>query len=90
MYKHLDSLTSESLTLFDDADYLTETQEHDLVALTAVYVGNLRTQTIHDAVEQDTVLTDSEKVVLRAALENFRASAASATAALGNPRWVEK
>lgn len=91
MYRSLDGMTSESLAIFNDTDeYLTATQEHDLMAMTAIYVGNLRTQSIHEAVEQDEKITDAERAVLKSALENFRSSAESVYATLGNPRWLEK
>lgn len=89
LYKTLDIMTSENLSQFKDADYLKPAQEHSLVALTAIYAGDLRTQTIHDVVDNDTTITDVERSILRNALENYKLCAESVHAALGNPRWAE-
>jgi hypothetical protein len=89
-YSLLDDITSERLSLFvDNQTYLSTTQEHDLKALTALYVAHLDTQLIREIIAQDPLTTDTEKQVLLAAVELYQVSGMSTCAALGNPRWVE-
>ena len=90
LYSSLDHLTSERLSVFVDSQtYLSQQQEHDLIALTAIYSAQQNTQLVREIIEQDSATTDSEKTLLLAAVELFVSTAASACAALGNPRWVE-
>jgi len=90
LYDTLNSVTSSQLSVFvDSKTYLSQRQEHDLVALTTLYATQLDFPLVREIVEQDQVTTDSEKALLLAAIDLYIASAASACAALGNPRWVE-
>jgi hypothetical protein len=89
-YSLLDGVTSERLSLFvDNQTYLSATQEHDLKALTAIYIAHLDTQLIREIIAQDPLTTDTEKQVLLAAVELYQVSGTSTSAALGNPRWVD-
>lgn len=90
LYDSLNHVTSERLSVFVDSQtYLSQQQEHDLIALTALYSAQQNTQLVREIIEQDLATTDSEKTLLLAAVELFVSTAASACAALGNPRWVE-
>jgi hypothetical protein len=90
MYSLLNDMTAENLSHFKSAgNYLTKRQEQDAIALTAMYVGNLRTQFIHDLVKEDSALTDSDRQVLEMALELYKATCEANYGALGNPRWVD-
>ena len=90
-YDSLKNMTSERLSVFvDSKQYLSQRQEHDLMALTALYTAQLDTQLVRDIIAQDDVTTESEKALLMAAVELYSVSAASSIAALGNPRWVEE
>lgn len=90
LYNTLNHATSERLSVFVDSQtYLSQQQEHDLIALTALYSAQQNTQLAREIIEQDSATTDSEKALLLAAVELFVGSTASACAALGNPRWVE-
>ena len=90
LYDTLNSVTSPQFSVFVDSQtYLSQRQEHDLVALTTLYATQLDLLLVREIVEQDQVTTDSEKALLLAAIDLYIASAAAACAALGNPRWVE-
>jgi hypothetical protein len=90
LYSLLDSLTCERLSLFvDNQTYLSPTQEHDLIALTALYAGQMDMQLVREIIDQDLLTTDAEKQVLRAAVDHYQISAASTCAVLGNPHWIE-
>ena len=90
LYNTLNHATSERLSVFVDSEtYLSQQQEHDLISLTALYCAQQNTQLVREIIEQDSATTDNEKAVLLAAVELFVSAAASACAALGNPRWVE-
>ena len=90
LYDSLNHVTSERLSVFVNSQtYLSQQQEHDLIALTALYAAQQNTQLVREIIEQDSATTDSEKTLLLAAVELFVSAAASACAALGNPRWVE-
>jgi hypothetical protein len=90
LYSLLDSLTCERLSLFlDNQTYLSLAQEHDLKALTALYAGHLDMQLVREIIDQDSLTTEIEKQVLRAAVDLYQLSVASTCAALGNPRWIE-
>ena len=83
-------MTSERLSVFvDSSTYLSQRQEHDLIALTALYTTQLDTQLVREIVGQDQATDEREKALLLAAIELYSASTASTYAALGNPRWVE-
>ncbi|MEM7772293.1 MAG: hypothetical protein AAF327_17490 [Cyanobacteria bacterium P01_A01_bin.37] len=89
-YSTLDSQTSERLSSFvDSKTYLTPLQEHDLVALTALYAAQLDMQTARDIVKQDTIITSEESQVLLSAIDLYRSSVTATCAALDNPRWVD-
>lgn len=90
LYDTLNSTTSERLAIFVDSNtYLSQRQEHDLIALTVLYTAQLDMQLVREIIEQDQATNESEKAILLAAIELYRASTESAYAALGNPRWVE-
>ncbi len=90
LYDTLNYATSERLSVFVDSQtYLSQQQEHDLISLTALYAAQQNTQLVREIIEQDSATTDSEKVLLLAAVELFISATAAACAALGNPRWVE-
>lgn len=90
LYSTLNHVTSEQLSVFVDSQtYLSQQQEHDLIALTALYSAQQNTQLVREIIEQDLETIDSEKALLLAAVELFVGATASACAALGNPRWVE-
>ena len=90
-YDSLKNITSEQLSVFiDSQQYLSQRQEHDLMALTALYASKLDTQLVRDIIAQDDATTEPEKALLLAAVELYVVSAASSYAALDNPRWVEE
>lgn len=90
-YDSLKNMTSEQLSVFVDSEkYLSQRQEHDLMALTALYTAQLDTQLVRDIITQDALTTEVEKELLLAAVELYVVSAASSYSALGNPRWVEE
>ena len=90
LYKTLDFVTASNIAHFTDSGkYLTHRQENDAIALTAMYVGALRTQLIHDLVKQDTTINDQERMVLEMALDLYKATCEANYGALGNPRWIE-
>ena len=89
-YKTLDNMTSDNLAHFKSSGkYLTERQERDALALTAMYAGNLRTQFIHELVKGDSALTDTERQALEMALELYKATCEANYGSLGNPRWID-
>ncbi|MBW4458943.1 MAG: hypothetical protein KME47_01680 [Nodosilinea sp. WJT8-NPBG4] len=80
-YRTLDSMTSDNLSHFKSSNkYLTERQEKDALALTAMYAGNLRTQFLHDLVKEGSALTDTERQVLEMSLELYKATCEPTTA----------
>lgn len=90
LYNRLNDATSERLSIFvDSGTYLSQRQEHDLIALTALYTTQLDTQLVREIIAQDQATEESEKALLLAAIELYSASTASTCAALGNPRWVD-
>jgi hypothetical protein len=90
LYQKLDFVTSENISHFKTSGkYLTQRQEHDAVALTAMYVSDLRTNLVHDLVKEDTTITESERQILEMALEIYKATSEANYSALGNPRWID-
>lgn len=89
LYKTLDSMTAHNLAHFKDGKYLTQLQEHDVVSLTAMYVGSLRTEWVDRIIKQDTSISDQERLVLEMALELYKICCDANYGALGNPRWIE-
>ena len=90
LYDTLKNATSEQLSVFANSKkYLSQRQEHDLMALTAQYTAQLDLQLVRDIIEQDTATSDAEKALLLAAVELYKASATASYSALGSPRWVE-
>lgn len=90
LYDRLNDMTSERLSVFvDSKTYLSPRQEHDLIALTALYATQLDTQIVREIIGQDQATNESEKALLLAAIELYSAATASTYAALGNPRWIE-
>lgn len=90
LYKTLSSSTAHNLAYFKDGKYLTQLQEHDSVALTVIYVWNLKTDYIDRIVKQDTTIDDQERLVLELALEVYRTCCESNYGVIGNPRWIEE
>ncbi|MBW4462474.1 MAG: hypothetical protein KME47_19870 [Nodosilinea sp. WJT8-NPBG4] len=90
LYKKLDFLTASNIAHFKDTGkYLTERQEKDAIALTALYARDLKTQFIHELVQQDTTISDQERLVLEMALDIYKATCEANYSALGNPRWID-
>ena len=90
LYKSLEFCTSERLPVFVDAKkYLSRAQEHDLVALTALHILAMVNSDVEQIVDQDPVVLEHEKSVLKAALKLFRDTAQATHNALGNPRWID-
>ncbi|NJM77626.1 MAG: hypothetical protein HC852_19930 [Acaryochloridaceae cyanobacterium RU_4_10] len=90
IYRTLDFHTQESLAVFaSSGKYLSASQEHDLVALTASYIFQLANHNPSSFVEQDPNLTEEEKLTLKHSLDMFRNRAATVCKTIGNPRWVE-
>ena len=90
LWRALNFQTTENLAVFVDAGkYLTPTQEHDLVSLTASYIQALNSTSLNLIIADDSSITDEERAVLRSALKLFSETASATAIALGNPRWVE-
>lgn len=81
LYGNLDAVTSSK--------HLSQRQEHDAVALTAMHVRDIRTQFIHDLVTEDQTINDSERQVLQMTLEIYKTVCEANHSTLGNPRWVD-
>jgi hypothetical protein len=91
LWRTLDFHTSQSLGVFVDAkQYLTPTQEHDLVSLTASYVQGLGAASdLQNVIEADSSITEEERAVFLQALKLFQDTAATTNSALGRPCWIE-
>lgn len=90
LYNSLAFHTNERLTVFVDAgQYLTPTQEHDLMALTAGYVAQINTSAIYEIINRDLSISENDRSILKLALELYRNTAQTSSIALGNPRWIE-
>jgi hypothetical protein len=90
LYRMLDSVTASNIARFvDSGKYLTQRQEADAIALTALYAMNLKTQFVHELVKQDEKLTDQERQVLEMVLDLYKATCEANYGALGNPRWID-
>jgi hypothetical protein len=90
IYRTLDFHTQESLAVFaSSGKYLSPSQEHDLLALTANYISQLTNHNLSNFVAQDPSLAEEEKLTLQSALELFRQTATTVCKTLGNPRWIE-
>lgn len=91
LYRNLDFVTSENISHLKAAGKtLTQRQKADAIALTSLQVGSLRTSAIHQLVQQDTTLSDSDRLVLEMALELYKSTCEANYAALGNPRWIDE
>jgi hypothetical protein len=91
MYRTLNFFTAENLSVFSESQKcLSPTQEHDLVALTALYVSDLLDSEIYQIIEQDSAVSDEEKAILKAAVGLFKDTAQAVHNALGNPRWIDE
>lgn len=89
LFHSLDFLTAESLSVFrESGQYLSPQQEQDALALTAYYVTQLKTHLVHQHIQQDLSLSESERLSLTMALDTFRATAEANCASLGLPKWV--
>jgi hypothetical protein len=90
LYRNLNHLTSEQLSVFVDAGkYLTRAQEHDLVALVTSLVSQLDIDLAVKLVEQEERLSTSERARLLSIVEIFKSTVQATTAALGHPQWIE-
>jgi hypothetical protein len=88
-YKTLESHTSEHLAIFTDSgQYLTATQEHDLVCLTAHYIQGMDTLWVSMTIDNDPI-SEADKVILHQALDLFKTTAEASRSALGRPAWIE-
>lgn len=81
LYRDLDSVTNST--------NLTQRQEYDTVALTTLYVKDLRTQTVHDLVASDPAINETERQVLQMAIEIYKATCEANYSILGNPKWID-
>jgi hypothetical protein len=90
IYRSLNHLTSEQLSVFvDTGKYLTPTQEHDLMVITATAVTQIDTSIAIALIKIDTSLLPEERTCLLSAVECFTSTSQITAAALGNPRWIE-
>jgi len=91
LWRSLNFHTQESLAVFVDAkQYLTPTEEHDLVSLTSDYVSSLLSASnTQFVINGDSALTDAERAVFSEALKLFHSTASTTAIALGRPRWIE-
>ena len=90
LYRTLGFYTNEQLAIFKTPGrYLTSMQEHDLMALTAHYTAAINTSWIYRIVNQDQTLSDTDKVVLKSALDLYKTTTDATCAALGSPQWLE-
>ncbi|NJM68200.1 MAG: hypothetical protein HC851_22310 [Acaryochloris sp. RU_4_1] len=88
-YKTLDSHTGERLAIFTESgQYLTATQEHDLVSLTAHYIQGMDILWVSTAIDNDPI-PEADKAVLHQALDLFKTTAEASRSALGRPAWIE-
>lgn len=89
-YRALGDMTSERLSTFvENQTYLNALQEHDLVAITAIYVTQLDVNVAREIVTTDQTIADTEREILLAAIDLFQSATTSTHAALGNPKWIE-
>ncbi len=90
IYRSLNHLTGEQNAVFVNAgQYLTPTQEHDLMVVTAAAVEQVNTSIAIALIRSDTSLSPEERTCLLSAVECFTSTARITAAALGNPRWIE-
>jgi hypothetical protein len=88
-YKALEFHTSESLAIFTESgQYLTATQEHDLVSLTAHYIQGIDASWVSMAIDNASI-PEADKAVLHQALALFKTTAEASRSALGRPAWIE-
>lgn len=89
LYRTLDVLTSEELSAFvESGQYLSYSQEHDLVLLIATCIANLEIHSVIDIIDQDSAITDQDREVFKMAVEMFRETATATLRALGQIRWM--
>jgi hypothetical protein len=89
LYKTLDYLTEERLSVFvNSGQYLSHSQEHDLVLLMATSVANTETQTILEIINKDITISDQDREILKTTVETFRETATATLRALGQIRWI--
>lgn len=90
LYRSLNHLTGEQNAVFVNAGrYLTPTQEHDLMVITAAAVAQIDTNIAIALVRSDASLSPEERTCLLSVIECFTSTARVTAAALGNPRWIE-
>jgi len=59
------------------------------MALTAHYASAINTQWTQQIVDQDSTLTESDRIALKLALELYKTTTEATRAALGSPTWLE-
>jgi hypothetical protein len=90
LYRSLNHFTGEQNAVFVSAGrYLTPTQEHDLMVVTAAAVTQLDTNIAIALIETEPSLSSEERTCLLGAVECFTSTARTTAVALGNPRWIE-
>jgi hypothetical protein len=90
IYRSLNHLTNPQNAVFVDAGrYLTPTQEHDLMVVTAAAVEQIDTSIAIALIKIEPSLLPEERNCLLSAVECFTSTARITAAALGNPRWIE-
>lgn len=91
LYRNLDFVTSENISHLKAAGKtLTQRQKADAIALTALQVSSLRTSAIHQLVQEDSALSEPDRMVLEMALDLYKSTCEANYAALGNPRWIDE
>jgi hypothetical protein len=89
LYKTLDFLASERSSVFvDSGQYLSHSQEHDLVLLMATSVANTEIHNILEIIDQDITISAQDREILKMTVETFRATATATLRALGQILWI--
>lgn len=94
-YKAVYGLFEQAESFYRNLDFVTRSinlkqqQEHNAVALTVMYVRDLRIQLIHDLVKEDPKINDVERQVLEMTLEIYKTVCEANYSVLGNPKWTD-
>lgn len=90
MYSNLDTYTGEQLTIFvERGDYLSTNQERDLVAMIALSIRSFPRNYIDSIIDSDWTCSETEKAVLKSAVQLFFDTAQANCTTLGNPQWLK-
>jgi hypothetical protein len=90
LYRSLNHLTGEQNAVFVSAGrYLTPTQEHDLMVVTAAAVAQIDTNIAITLIKEERSLSPEDRSCLLSTVECFTSTARITAAALGSPRWIE-